>query len=168
MDMSLSKLQKTVKDRGAWRATVHGVAKNWTRLSDWTSKNWCFQIVVEKILESLLDSKEIKPINSKGNQPWIVIRRTDAEVEVPILGPPDVKSQLIGKDPDAGKDWGQEEKGETEDEIVGWHHQVNGHEFEQTPEDSEGQGSLACYSPYSHKHWDMTEQLNNNRSIKTL
>ena len=122
----------------------------------WTSKNWCFQIVVEKSLESLLDSEEIKPVNPKGNQSWIVIGRTDAEAEAPILWPPDTKSQLFGNDPDAGKDWGQEERGETEDEIVGWHHQVNGHEFEQTPEDSEGQEILACCNPGGCKELDMT------------
>ena len=108
----------------------------------WASKNWCFWIVVvEKTLESPLDSKEIKPVNPKGNQLWIFTGRTDAEA--PVLKPPDVKSQLTGKDPAAGKDWGQEEKGVTEDELVGWHHWLNGHEFEQTPGDSEGHGSLA-------------------------
>ena len=97
----------------------------------WAPKNWCFwTAVLEKTLESPLDGEEIKPVNPKGNQPWIVIVRTDAEVEAPILWPPDAKSQLIGKDPDAGKDWGQEEKGTTEDEMVGWHHWLNGHEFE--------------------------------------
>ena len=106
----------------------------------WTLKNWCFWIVVlQKTLESHLDCKEIKPVLSepvipKGNQPWMFIRRTDAETESPVLWPPDVKSQLIGKDPDSGKDWEQEEKGVIEDEMVGWHHQVNGHEFEQTRE----------------------------------
>ena len=86
----------------------------------WTLKNWCFQIVVlEKTLETPLDSKEIKPVNSKGNQPWIFIGRTDAEAEYPMLWPPDIKSRLIGKDPDAGKDWGQEEQGMTEDEMIG-------------------------------------------------
>ena len=90
-------------------------------------------VVPEKTLQSPLDSKEIKPINPKGNQPWIFIGRTEAEAEVPILWPPDSRSQLIGKDPDAGKDWRQEEKGTTEDEIVGWHYQLSGHEFEQTP-----------------------------------
>ena len=104
---------------------------------------------------SPLDSKEIKPINSKWNQPWIFIGRTDAVVEAPILWPPEVKSQLIGKDPDAGKEWGQEKKGVTEDEMVGWHHQLNGHEFEQTQEDSEGQGSLTCCSPWGCKESDM-------------
>ena len=98
---------------------------------------------VEKALESPLDCKEIQPVNPKGNQPWIFIGRTDAEAETPILWPPDVKNWLIVKDPDAGKDWRQEEKGMTEDEMVGWHRRLDGHEFEQTPGDSERQGSLA-------------------------
>ena len=85
-----------------------------------------------------LDCKEIKPVHPKGNQPWIFIWRTDTEAEAPILWPPDAKSLLIGKDPDAGKDWGQEEKGATEDEMVSWHHWLNGHDFEQTPGDSGG------------------------------
>ena len=103
----------------------------------WLPKNSCFWIVLVKILESPLDCKEIKPVNPKGNQPWIFIERTDAEGEAPILWPPDAKSQLIGKDPDSGKDWEQEKK-VTEDEMVGWHHQPKGHKFEQTPGDSEG------------------------------
>ena len=110
-----------------------------------------------KTLESPLDSKEIKPVNPKGNQPWTFIGRTDAEVETPVLWPPDAKSLLIGKDPDAGKDWGQEEKGTKEDEMVGWHHQLDGHEFEQAPGDGEGQESLVCYSPWGSKEWDMTD-----------
>ena len=114
----------------------------------WAPKNWCFQtLVLEKTLESPLDSKEVKVVKAKGNQPWIVIGRTDAEAEAPILWPPNAKSQLIGQDPDAGKDWRQEEKGMTEDELVGWNHRFDGHEFEQAPGDSEGQGSLACCSP---------------------
>ena len=120
-------------------------------------KNWCFQsLVLEETFESLLDSKEIKPINPKGNQPWLFTGRTDVEVETPILWPPDVKTWLIGKDPDAGKEWRQEEKGMTEDEMVGWHHQLNGQEFEQTPGDSEGQASLVCCSPWGRKELDMT------------
>ena len=112
----------------------------------WEPKNWCLWIVVlEKTLESPLDSKDIKPVNTKGNKPWIFIGRTDAKVEAPILWTPDAKSRLIGKDPDAGKDWRQEEKGMTEDEMVGWHHWLNGHEFAQSLGDNEGQGSLACY-----------------------
>ena len=99
-------------------------------------------MVLGKALESPLNSKEIKPINPKGNQPWIFIGRTDAETEAPILWPPNVKSRLIGKDPDAGKDWRQEEKGTTEDKVVGWHHRFSGHEFEQSLGDSEGQRSV--------------------------
>ena len=106
-------------------------------------KNWSFWIVVlEKTLESPLDCKEIKPVNHKGNQSWVLIGRTDAEAEALILWPPDVKNRLIVKDPDAGKDWRQEEKGMTEDEMVGWHHWLNGHEFEQALGDGEGQGSI--------------------------
>ena len=97
----------------------------------WVLKNWCFQIVVlDKTLESLLDCKEIKPVNTKGNQSWIFIGRTDAEAETLILWPPAVKDWLIGKDPDAGKDWRQEEKGTTEDDMVGWHHRCDGHQSE--------------------------------------
>ena len=118
----------------------------------WTLKNWWFWIVVlEKTLESPLDYKKIKPINPKGNQHWIFIRRTSAEAEAPILWPPNVKNWLIGKDFDAGKDWRQEEKGMTEDEMFGWHHQLNGHEIEQAPWDGEGQGGLKCCSPWGHK-----------------
>ena len=114
----------------------------------WALKNWCFwTVVLGMTLESLLYCKEIKPVNPKGNQPWIFFGRTHAEAEAPILWLPDVKSWLIGKDPNAGKDWGQEEKGTTEDEIVGWHHRLNGHELEQALGNGEGQGSLVCYSP---------------------
>ena len=96
----------------------------------WVPKNWCFPtVVLEKTLESPLDCKEIQPVHPKGHQPWIFIGRTDAEVEVPTLGPPDEKSLFIGKDPDAGKDWGQDKKEATEDEMVGWHHQLNGYGF---------------------------------------
>ena len=109
-----------------------------------------FEIVVlEKTLESPLDCKEIQPVHLKGNQSWIFIGRTDAEA--PILWPPDTKSWLIGKDPDAGKDWRQEAKGTTEDEMVGWYHQLDGHEFVQALGDGEGQGSLVCCSLWSHK-----------------
>ena len=113
-----------------------------------------------KTLESYLYSKEIKPVNPKGNQPLIFIGRTDAEA--PILWPPDAKSQLVGKDPDAGKYWRQEEKGTTEDEMVGWHHWLNGYEFEQALGDGEGQGSLAWCSLWGHKESNITEQLENN------
>ena len=133
----------------------------------WVPKNRCFQTGggwgLEKTLESPLDCKEIKPVNPKGIQPWIFIGRTDAEAEAPILWPPDVKSRLIGKDPDAGKDWGQEKR-TTEDEIVGWHHRLNGHELEQAPRDGEGQGSLVCCSPWDSKESDKTGWLNNNNT----
>ena len=123
----------------------------------WEQKNRCFPTVaLEKILESSLDCKEIQLANLKGNQPWIFIGRTDAEAEAPILWPHDVNSWLIGKDPDAGKDWGQKEKGVTEDEMFGCHHWLNGHEFEQTSGDGEGQGSPACCSPWGRKESDTT------------
>ena len=112
MDLSLSEIQESVMDRVAWRAVIHGVAKSQTWLSDWTELNWCFwTVVLEKTLESPLDCKEIQPVHSKGNQSWIFIGRTGAEAETPILGPPDVNIWLIGKDPDAGKDWRWDEKG---------------------------------------------------------
>ena len=120
--------------------------------------------MLEKLLQSPLDSKEIKPVNLKGNQPQIFIGRTDTEAKTPIIWPPDAKTWLIRKDPDAGKDWGQEEKGATKDEIVGWHHRLKGHESESTPRDSEGQRSLVCCSPWGHKEWDITEWLSNNKA----
>ena len=124
------------------------------------SKNWCFWIaVLEKTLKNPLDCK-IKPVHPKGNQPWIFIGRTDADAETPILGPPNAKNWLIRKDPDAGKDWRWEEKGTTEDKMVGWHHQLNGHEFEQASGVADGQGGLVCCSPWGLKEVDMTEWLN--------
>ena len=129
---------------------------------NWTPKNWCFWTVeLDKTHESPLDSKEIKSVNPKGNQHRIIVRRTVAEVEAPILWPPDVKSWFNGKDPGAGKDLGQM-KGITEDEMIGWLHRLNGREFEQTPGDSERRGSLACCTPWACKEWDVTEWLNNN------
>ena len=124
-------------------------------------KNWCFwTVVLEKTLESPLDCKEIQPVSPKGNQSRIFIGRTDAEVEAPILGPSDAKNWLLRKDPDAGKDWRQEEKGTTQNEMVGWHHQLDGHEFKQALGVGDGQGSLACCSPWGRKESDTTEQLN--------
>ena len=117
----------------------------------WALKNWCFwTMVLEKTLESPLHCKKIQPVNPKGNQSWIFIGKTDVKGETTVLWLPDVKYSLTGKDPDAGKDWRQEEKGMTEDEIVGWHHWLNGHEFEQVPGAGDGQGSLACCSPWGH------------------
>ena len=120
----------------------------------WEPKNWCFWTVgLEETLESPLDCKEVQPVHPRGNQPWIPTGRTDAEAEAPILWPADSKSRLIGKDPDAGEDWGQEEKGVTEDQMVGWHHQLNGHEFEQTLGDSEGQRRLHATVHGVSKSW---------------
>ena len=127
----------------------------------WVLKNWCFwTVVLEKTLESPLDCKEIQAVHPKGDQSWVFIGRTDVEDETPILCPPDAKSWLIGKDPDAGKDWGQEEKGTAEDEMVGWHHLFNGHEFGWTPGVGDGQGGLACCGSWGHKESDITEWLN--------
>ena len=120
---------------------------------------------VGETLESLLASKEIKPVNPKGNQSWIFIGKTDAEGEAPTLWPPDMKSQLIGKDPYARKDWGQKKRA-TEDEMVGWHHRLNGHELGQTPRDSEGQGDLACCSPWGHKELGRAWWLNNTDRVR--
>ena len=131
--------------------------------ASWVPKNWCFwTVVLEKTLESPLDCKEIQPVNRKGNQSWIFTGRTDAEAEAPILWPPDVKNWLLGEDSDAGKDWRQEEKGMKEDEMVGWHHQLYGHECEQALGVGDGQGSLVCCSPWGCKESDTTEWLNWN------
>ena len=127
----------------------------------WVPKNWWFwTVVLEKTLESPLDWKEIKLVNPKGNQSWIFIGRIDAEAEAPILWPPHVKSRLIRKDPDAGRDWGQEKKGMTEDEMAGWHHWLDGHESEWTPGVCDGQGGLACCYSWGRKESDKTERLN--------
>ena len=127
----------------------------------WVPKNSCFwTVVLEKTLESPLDCKEIKPVHPKGNQSWVFTGRTDAEAETPILCPPDVKNWLIGKDHNAGKDWRQEEKGMTEDEMVGWHHHLKGHEFEQALGVGDGQGGLACCDSWGCKESDTSEQLN--------
>ena len=127
----------------------------------WALKNWCFwTMVLEKTLESPLDCKEIQPVHPKGDQSCVFTGRTDARAETPIFWPPNAKSWLMWKEPDAGKDWDQEEKGMTEDEVVGWHRQLNGHEFEWTPGVGDGQGSLMWCSPWGRKESDTTEQLN--------
>ena len=113
--------------------------------------------MLEKTLESPLDFEEIQPVHPKGDQSWVFIGRTDVEAETPVLWPPDVKSWLIWKDPDAGKDWGQEEKGTTEDEMVGWHHRLNGHGFGWILGVGDGQEGLVCCSSWGHKELDMTE-----------
>ena len=127
----------------------------------WAPKNWCFwTVVLEKTLESPLDCKEIQPVHPKADQSWVFIGRTDAEAETPIVWPPHVKSWLIGKDPDAERDWGQEEKGTTEYEMAGWHHGLDGHEFEWTLGVGDGQGGLACCNSWGRKELDSTEWLN--------
>ena len=138
---------------------------------DWTIKkaeHWrmdAFKFCCwRKLLRVPWNSKETQPVNPKGNQLWIFIGSTDAEAEAPVLWSPDVKSQLIGKDPDAGKDWKWEEKETTEDKMVGWHHWLKGHEFKQTPGDSEGPGGLACCSPWGRKESDVTQWLNNSNN----
>ena len=158
----MTKLDSIVKSRNTTLSTkVHRVKAmvfpvvmygcELDRKESWVPKNWCFwTVVLEKTLESPLDCKEIQPVHPKGNQSWVFIGRIDVEAETPVLWLPDVKSLLIGKDPDAGKGWRQEEKGMTEDEMVGWHHQLYGHEFEQAPGVGDGQGSLACCSPRGH------------------
>ena len=138
---------------------MHG-CESWTIKKDEHWRIECFwTVVLEKTLESPLDCKEIKPVSPKGNQCWIFIGRIDAEAEALILWSPDAKNWLIGKDPDAGKDWRQEENGTTEDEMVGWHHWLYGYEFEKAPGVGEGQGSLACCGPWGHKESHTTEQL---------
>ena len=127
----------------------------------WAPKNWCFwTMMLEKTLESPWDCKEIQPVHSEGDQPWDFFRRNDAKAEAPVLWPPHAKSWLIGKDSDAGRDWGQEEKRTTEDEMAGWHHWLDGHESEWTPGVGDGEGGLACCNSWDHKVSDMTEQLN--------
>ena len=127
----------------------------------WASKNWCFwTVVLEKTLESPLDCKEIQPVHSEGDQPWDFFGRNDAEAETLVLWPPHAKNWLIGKDSDAGRDWGQEEKGMTEDEMAGWHHRLDGCESEWTLGVGDGQGGLACCDSWGRKESDMTEWLN--------
>ena len=126
----------------------------------WVPKNWCFwTVVLEKTVESPLECKEIQPVHPKGNQSWVFIGRTNIEAETPILWPPDVKIWFTGKDPEAGKDWGQEEKGMPEDEMVGWHYWLNGHGLGWTLGVGDGQGGLVCCGSWSHKESDMTERL---------
>ena len=126
----------------------------------WALRNWCFwTVVLENTLENLLDCKEIQPVNPKGNQSWIFIGRTDAEAETPVLWPPPAKCWLIGKDSDALRDWGQEEKGMTEDEMAEWHHWLDGRESEWTPGVGDGQGGLACCDSWGRKELDTTERL---------
>ena len=135
----------------------------------WAPKNWCFwTVVLEKTTESPFDCKAIQPAHPKVDQSWVFIGRTDVEAETSILWPSNMKSWLIWKDPDAGRDWGQEEKGTTEDEMAGWHHRLNGREFEWTPGVGDGQGGLACCNSWGRKESDTTEQPNGTETFLNL
>ena len=147
----------------------HGQMWDLDHKESWVLKNWCFwTVMVEKTLECPLYCKEIQLIHTKGNQSWIFIGRTDVEAETPILWPPDAKKWLIRKDSDAGKSWRQKEKGMTESEIVGWNHQLDGHEFEGTPGVGDGQESMVYCSPWGHKELDMTEHQNRTELMYCL
>ena len=166
---SILKTQRHYFATKGWHSQSYGLSSShvWMRKvghkESWVPKNWCFwTVVLEKTLENSLYYKEIQPVNPKGNQSWIFIERTDAEADAPILWPCDEKNWLIGKDPNARKDWRQEEKGITEDEMVGWHHWLDGHEFEQALGVGDGQGSLACCRPWGCKELDTAERLNWN------
>ena len=127
----------------------------------WALKNWCFRtVVLEKALESPMDCKQIRPVHSKGDQSWVFFGRTDAKAEAPVLWPPHAKSWIIGKDSDTGRDWGQEEKGMTEDEMAGWYHGLDGRESEWTLGDGDGQGDLVCCNSWGCKESDTIERLN--------
>jgi len=146
-----------------------GILTWFQRVENWALKNRCFwTVVLEKTLESPLDCKESQPVHPKGDQSWVFIGRTRIEAETPILWPRDAKNWLIWKDPDAGKDWGQEEKGTTEDEMIGWHHRLYGHEFEQALGVGDEQGGLLCCSPQGCKEFDTTDWLNWNEPENQL
>ena len=146
------------------KATVFPVVmygcESWTIKKCWVPKNWSFWTVVLETLESPSDCKEIQPVHPKGDQSWVFIGRTDVEAETPIIGPPDAESWLIWNGPDAWKDWRQRRRGMTEDEMVGWHHRLNGHGFGQVPGVGDGQGGLVCCGSWGSKEWDTTEWLN--------
>jgi len=165
--MSMCRVFSCVVGRGCWLCQGYGFSSShvWMWELDceesWALKNWCFwTVVLEKTLESPLDCKEIQPVHSEGHQPWDFFGGNDAKDETPILWPPHAKSWLIGKDSDAERDWGQEEKGTTEDEMAGWHHWLDGHESEWTPWVGDGQGGLACCDSWRCKDSDTTEWLN--------
>ena len=168
----IKKQRHNVADKGLCSQS-YGFSSSHVRMGEldhkegWAPMNWCFRtVVLGKTLESRLVCKGIKLVHPKGNQSWIFIVRTGAEAETPILWPPDGKNWLIGKDPDAGKDLRQEEKGATEDKTAGWHHRLNGHECKQTLGDGEAQGSLECCCPRGCKELDMTGWLSNNNFLE--
>ena len=149
-------------------SSSHVWCEGWTIKKGWALKIWCFWIVVlEKTHESPSDSKKIKPVNPKGNQSWIFIGKTDVEAEVPIFWPPDAKSQLTGKDPEAEKYWRQKEKEATEDKLVAWHDWFNGHEFKQTPGNSKHRGAWCAFSPWGGKELAITWRMNDDNNISS-
>ena len=167
---NLKKQRCYFADKGLLKAMVFPVVTYGCELDHkegWAPKNQCFwTVVLEKTLQSPLNCKEIKPVDRKRNWSWIFIGRTEAEAEALILWPPNWKNWLIGKDPNADKDWREEDKRMTEDDMVGWHHQLNGHEFEQALGDGEGQGSLVCCRLWGHKELDMSEWTKKERNWK--
>ena len=152
---------KGLSSQGYVVSSGHVSMWQWDCEESWVLKNWCFwTVVLEKTLESPLDCKEVQPVHPKGDQPWDFFGRNDTEAETPVLWPPHEKSWLTGKDSDAGRDWEQEEKGTTEDEMAGWHHGLDGRESEWTLGVGDGQGGLACCDSWGHKELDTTEWLN--------
>ena len=161
----MTNLNSILKSRGITLPTNVHLVNVWMWELDykesWALKNWHFwTVVLEKTVESPLDCKEIQPVHPKGDQSWMFVGITDVEDETQVLWAPVGKSWLVGEDSDAGRDWGQEEKGTTEDEMAGWHHRLNGHESEWTLGDGDGQGGLACCDSWGRKESDTTEQLN--------
>ena len=160
MDLGLGGLRELVMNREAWRSVVHGIAESRTvKKAEHRRIDAFWTVVLEKTLESPLDCKEIQPVHSEGDQPWDFFGRSDAKAETPVLWPPHAKSWLIGKDSDAGRDWGQEEEGTTEDEMAGWHHWLYGRESEWTPGVVDGQGGLVCCDSWGRKESYTTERL---------
>ena len=168
MDMSVNELQELVMDREAWHAAIHGDTKSQTRLSDWTELNWTELWCWRRLLRVPWTARTSNQSILKEISPGISLEGNDAKAETPVLWPPHVKSWLIGKDSDAGRDWGQEDKGTTEDEMAGWHHWLDGRESEWTLGVGDGQGGLACCDSWGHKESDMMDWLNWNELNWTL
>ena len=165
LEKSLKKFLSGVRTnkKKDWEALLHRKT-----IAGFLTKIHNIRYTLEKTLQSPLDCQEIQPVHPKGDQSWVFIGRTDAEAETPILWPPHAKSWVTGKDPDAGRDWGQEEKGTTEDEMGGWRHWLDGHGFGWMPGVGDGQGGLVCWGSWGHKESDTTERLNWTELIKLL